>query len=78
MSKKILSILAILCGIILFGIAYIYFSTPAGSLPSFVPGYAVGSMTIHLKHGIAALLLGLAAFAYAWFSSGKKTTTTAA
>jgi hypothetical protein len=65
--------LAVLLGLIFIAAAAMYFLVPAGSLPSFVPGYVAGASTIHVKHGIAALLLGLVTFAYVWFATGKKT-----
>ena len=69
---KFLSLLAIVVGILLIVLAIIYFMTPAGSLPHVIPGYEVGSIKIHIKHGIASLLLGIAALILAWFQSGKK------
>jgi hypothetical protein len=65
-------ILAGLLGIILIIVSIFYFITPAGSLPGFFPGHENGSSHIHFKHGIGALLLGLACMAYAWFQSGSK------
>jgi hypothetical protein len=35
-----------------------------------VPGHESGSNRHHVKHGLAALILGLAAFAFAWFQTG--------
>ncbi len=64
--------LSIVLGIILIIIAVIYFAEPASSLPSFFPGHAAGSSHHHVKHGIAALLLGIACFVFAWFKSGPK------
>lgn len=61
---------AILLGLVLIAIAIVYWATPASSLPSFFPGHSAGSSTHHVKHGVAAFLLGLACFAFAWFQSG--------
>lgn len=72
MKNKILIWIAIILGIAFFALAIIYWTVNAGSLPSWIPGSNPGTTGIHLKHGIAALLLGLASFAYAWFASGKK------
>lgn len=69
---KLSTILAIILGVALLGVAVLYFTTPASSLPHFMPGYEVGVTKMHLKHGIGALLLGFAAFAFAWFQSGPK------
>jgi len=49
------------------------FAEPAKSLPGFFPGHQAGSTHHHVKHGIAALLLGLGAFVLAWFQSGPRT-----
>lgn len=74
MKNSPLAIIAFIVGFALIGLAALYWSTPAGSLPAYIPGYAAGSTTIHIKHGIASLLLGLGAWVLAWFKSGKKTT----
>ncbi|MEA2130796.1 MAG: hypothetical protein QOJ85_3687, partial [Solirubrobacteraceae bacterium] len=36
----------------------------------FLPGHEAGSTHHHVKHGIAALVVGLGAFAFAWFQTG--------
>jgi NADH:ubiquinone oxidoreductase subunit 5 (subunit L)/multisubunit Na+/H+ antiporter MnhA subunit len=65
---------AIVLGILLVVVAIVYFTQPAHSLPSFFPGHAsTGSAEAnhhHAKHGIAALILALACFVFAWFQSG--------
>ena len=71
-SSKSLVIASVVLGIIFILIGIYYFVTPAGSLATFVPGFEVGSTHIHLKHGIASIILGIAVFIYAWFKSGKK------
>jgi uncharacterized membrane protein HdeD (DUF308 family) len=62
---------AIVVGVILIIVAVIYFVEPAKSLPfpNFL-GHESGSTHHHIKHGIAALLLGIACFVFAWFQSG--------
>ena len=72
MSKGLV-ILAVLAGLALLGLSFVYFTTPADALPSFLPGHDLSVTRIHLKHAVAAVLLGLACFAFAWFQSGKKT-----
>lgn len=69
---------AVLLGIILIVIAIIYFVSTASGLPSFFPGHKAGSSTHHVKHGIAALLLGLVCFAFAWFQTGPTRTAASA
>jgi len=70
--RKWLVPLAVVLGIVLIVIAVVYWAEPAGSLPSLFPGHEAGSDHHHTKHGIAAFLLGLACFAFAWFNSGPK------
>jgi NAD/NADP transhydrogenase beta subunit len=72
MNNKILTVAGIIVGVLGLVLAYIYWTTPSGSLPSYFPGFMMGGTTVHIKHGVAALVLGLVAFAVAWFSSGKK------
>jgi hypothetical protein len=69
-NDRLLVALAVVVGIVLVVIAAIYWAEPAKSLPSFFPGHEAGSHHHHVKHGIAAFLLGLACFAFAWFRSG--------
>jgi len=73
-TSRIPALLAGLAGCLLLVIAALYFAEPAHSLPSFIPGH-VGPNDAeaghhHVKHGIAALAVALAAFAYAWFATG--------
>jgi len=70
MFKILLNLLVMLIGAAFMGLAYFYWVTPAGALPPQMPGYIEGAAKIHYKHAIASLLLGLAAFAFAWFVSG--------
>ena len=70
--RKWLVALAVVLGVALIVIAVIYWVEPAGSLPSFFPGHEDGSSHHHVKHGIAAFLVGLACLAFAWFNSGPK------
>jgi len=70
--RKWLVALAVVLGVLLVVVAVIYWLEPADSLPSFFPGHEAGSDHHHVKHGIAAFLVGLACFAFAWFNSGPK------
>jgi UDP-N-acetylmuramyl pentapeptide phosphotransferase/UDP-N-acetylglucosamine-1-phosphate transferase len=76
-NRRVLVILALILGIVLIAISIVYWAEPAKSLPSFFPGHEAGSGHHHVKHGIAAFLLGLACLAFAWFNSGTKRDTTA-
>jgi len=72
MNKKTYVIVGIVVGIVFAGLAVIYWSIPAGNLPSFMPGFQAGASTVHFKHGLAAFILAAGSFIYAWFMSGKK------
>ena len=75
-SLRKLVIPAVLLGILLIVVAIVYFVTPEHSLPSFFPGHSSASSAEanhhHTKHGIAALVVALACFAFAWFQTGPK------
>jgi hypothetical protein len=74
-NSRALLALAVVAGIVLVVIAGVYWAEPAKSLPSFFPGHDATSSTHHVKHGIAAFVVGLGCFALAWFQSGPKTAT---
>jgi len=73
----VLAILAIVVGIVFIVIAFVYWLEPARSLPGFFPGHEAGSDHHHVKHGIAAFLVGVACFVFAWFQTGPKRSSTA-
>jgi hypothetical protein len=78
-DPRVLGYAAAFAGLVLLVIAGIYIAEPAHSLPSWLPGHVgAGDPEYghhHVKHGIAALAVGLAAFAYAWFNTGPKRAT---
>ena len=59
-------------GVALVALAVVYWAEPAGSLPSLIPGHEAGSGHHHVKHGIAAFLLGAVLLVFAWFQTGKE------
>jgi len=73
-NSRMPAVLAVLAGCVLLLVAVVYFAEPAHSLPSFFPGHVgAGDSEAghhHVKHGIAALAVALAAFAFAWFQTG--------
>ena len=71
-NDRLLAVIAVILGIVLIAIAAVYWAEPARSLPSFFPGHQAGSSHHHFKHGIAAFLLGIACFVFAWFKSGPR------
>ncbi|HEY2570077.1 MAG TPA: hypothetical protein VGI27_01325 [Solirubrobacteraceae bacterium] len=67
---------AVILGVVMIVVAIVYFVTPEHSLPSFFPGHTsatnVEADHHHTKHGLAALVVALACFAFAWFQTGPK------
>jgi hypothetical protein len=61
---------AVIVGVLLLALAVVYFVSTADALPSFIPGHEAGSSHHHVKHGIAAAILALGCFVFAWFQSG--------
>jgi uncharacterized iron-regulated membrane protein len=70
-ANRILVACCLIVGVLLIVIGIVYWIEPAHSLPSFFPGHEAGSNHHHVKHGIAAFLLGLALLAAAWFASAR-------
>ena len=71
MTKRPALILpAVVVGLALLVLAALYFAESASSLPSVIPGHEAGSGHHHVRHGIAAALLGIGCFVFAWFQSG--------
>jgi hypothetical protein len=54
-----LTVILFIIGLICVVAAIIYFTVPAKSLPSFIPGRAVKSHLHHTRRGIAALVVGV-------------------
>ena len=59
--------LAYILALIFVVIAIVYFVTPAGSLPTFMPGYLPGSAHVHHRHGGAAIIIAVILFGIGWF-----------
>ena len=64
--------IAVVAGIALIVLAVVYWAEPAGSLPAWIPGHEDGSGHHHVKHGIAAFLVGVALLVFAWFQTGTR------
>jgi len=59
---------AIVLAVIFAVVAVVYFVVPAGSLPSFFPGFEAGSPRIHVKHGVVSLAVAIVLFGIGWFA----------
>jgi uncharacterized membrane-anchored protein YitT (DUF2179 family) len=77
-NDRLLVTVAVVVGVALIVVGVVYFALPAKSLPGFFPGHEAGSDHHHVKHGIAAVLLGLACLVFAWFRTGPSRTPPAA
>jgi len=72
-SDRLLAALAALVGLALVAVGVIYIALNEHDLPSFFPGHVSHPAGHHhVKHGIAAILLGLACLAFAWFRTGPR------
>jgi uncharacterized membrane protein len=72
-SDRLLAVLAALVGLALIVVGVIYIAQNEHNIPSFFPGHVSHpSSHHHVKHGIAAILLGLACLAFAWFRTGPR------
>jgi formate hydrogenlyase subunit 4 len=75
-TSRAVVILAVVAGVILLVVSALYFVEPAHSLPSFFPGHVGANSSEyahhHTKHGIAALVVGIGCFIFAWFATGPK------
>jgi hypothetical protein len=60
--KMLAFLLAIICVIA----AGVYFLVPAGSLPSFMPGFEQGSAHFHMKHAATAAVAAVVLFVIGW------------
>ena len=72
MRDRTITLLLVLAGVVLILLALVYWAEPAKSLPSLLPGHEAGSEHHHVKHGLAAFLLGIGAFVVAWFRTGPR------
>ena len=75
-QRRWLVIAAVVAGILFIALGIVYFVEPAKSLPSLLPGHESGSNHHHVKHGIAAVLVGIGCFVFAWFQSGPRRSVT--
>ena len=69
-NRRLFIAAVVAAGIVLMVLAAVYWAEPAKSLPSFFPGHEAGSGHHHVKHGVAAFIVGLGCFVYAWFQTG--------
>jgi hypothetical protein len=72
-NDRLLAALAALIGVALIAVGIVYIALNEHDIPSFFPGHVSHPASHHhVKHGIAAILLGLACLAFAWFRTGPR------
>ena len=72
-TRRLVAVLASVLGVALIVVGVIYLAETAHAIPSWFPGHdASPTSHHHTKHGIAAILLGLAVLAFAWFQLGPR------
>ena len=77
-NDRLLAALAALAGLALIVVGVVYIAFTEHDIPSFFPGHVSHPASHHhVKHGIAAILLGLACLAFAWFRTGPRERATA-
>jgi amino acid permease len=57
---RLLTAFLVLIGLALIAVGIVYFTVKAGSLPSFFPGHITGSSAHRNKHGLVAVIVGVA------------------
>ena len=72
MNKSLILIVDGIIVVALLVVAGIYWTHSANHLPHWFPGYSATSTTVHVKHGLAVVVVALAAAAYGWFATGPK------
>jgi hypothetical protein len=64
---KPLPLIAGILGVVFLALAALYGLTPAGNLPTFIPGFEAGSDHVHMTHALVSLIVALLLFVFAWF-----------
>lgn len=71
-NHRLISILAVIVGLVLLVVGYVYASRTAQHLPTWFPGYDASLTKVHTKHAIAGFVLAVGSFILAWFQTGSK------
>ncbi len=78
-NDRLLAAVAAILGVVLIVVGIVYIAFNEHDIPSFFPGHVShASSHHHVKHGIAAFLLGVACLVFAWFRIGPSRTPPAA
>jgi len=64
-----LTVLLLVLGVAFTIAGVLYFAKTAADLPSFLPGHLAHSTKHHVKHGMLAVSIGIAALIGAWVST---------
>ena len=71
-APVVVPVLLALLGVAFIGIAVVYFTNTAHQLPAFFPGHdtsAGANHHHHMRHGLAALVLGAISLIGAWMAA---------
>ena len=71
------TVVLIALGLIFAALGVLYLAKTAGQLPAFLPGHQTGSGHHHTKHALAAFALAVIFLGGGWFTTGKRTRSTA-
>jgi len=66
--------LAYLLAIVCLAAAAMYYTIPAGQLPSFIPGHLDGSTHIHKAHAYVATATAVILFVLGWYFGRARST----
>jgi hypothetical protein len=69
---RAVTVVAVIIGLVFIALAALYWLTPAGSLPAFLPGFKEGSASVHVKHAVGSLVIGLILLVAAWFAGSRR------
>jgi hypothetical protein len=63
---------AVVLGLVFLALAAVYWFTPQGSLPAFLPGFKAGSEQVHVRHSLGSLVVAILLFGLAWFQIARR------
>jgi len=71
-GRMILAVILGIIALIFIVVAIVYMTTPAGSLPSVIPGHIAGSTGHHPIRAVGSLVIGIIFAVGAWFALAYK------
>ena len=71
-SAQLIVVILVIIGLLALAAGIYYFVTPSGKLPTWFPGYLVGSTHHHLKRAIAGIIVAVLCAIGVWFLTGRR------